>query len=351
MIVSVLPKGTTFARALQCIARAGTDGDPVALARNCHGQRCAEIVKTIQDAGGINSGDWGSVLALPEAQEFYGVGEQASIIGKLALRRVPLNVRTQLMPSGFSAHWVGGGKPKPLSKAAVSGDTLTPLKIAVLTAVTKELVRNSSPTSEARFRADMIRSLAEALDAAFIDPSNAGVTDVQPASVTNGVTPLPSTGNPGADVAALIAAFSGDYESAAFVTDPATAAEIALARDSAGSFQFPDAGPRGGSILGLPLVVSRSSPRDSSGGILALVDGSGIAYGAEGARTVLGEHATLEMLDNPTNDASDGTATTMVSMWQTNSVALLSEISANWKVVRPGSVVLVSDALYGTEIA
>ena len=191
----------------------------------------------------------------------------------------------------------------------------------------------------------MIRALADALDSALIDPANAGIADVMPGSITNGVAPSP-TGNPGTDIAALIAAFDGDFESAAFITDPATAAQIALARDAAGGFAFPDAGPRGGSMLGLPLIMSRSSPRDSSGGQLALVDASGIAYGAEGVRTSASEHTTIEMVD----DTTEPPTVEQVSMYQTNSVAMLSEIAANWKVAREGAVAYVADATYPTEI-
>lgn len=347
MIVNTLPKGTLFIRSIQALAAAGADGNPVAYARNTYGSLVAEVVKTAQDAGGLNAGDWGEYLASPQVQEFLALAEQAAVIGKLALRRVPLNTRTTQMSTGFSAYWVGGGKATPLSKAALMGDTLTPLKVLVLTAITKELLRNTSPISEARLRADMIRAISEALDAAFIDPANAGVANVMPASITNGVSPIASSGNPGTDIAALNAAFTGDYEAAAYVTDPTTAVQIALARDAAGSFAFPDAGPRGGSILGLPLIVSRSSPRDSSGGQLALVDASGIAYGAEGVRNVLGEHTSLEMVD----DVTDPPTVEQVSMWQTNSVAILSEVSANWKVVRAGAVVTIGNALYATEVA
>jgi Phage capsid family len=347
-MITILPKGTLFIRSIQALAAAGKDGNPVSYALNNFGSGVADKVKAMVDAGGLNTGDWAAVMATPEAQEYWGAAELLAIIGKLTgLRRVSLNTRTTLMSTGFSAHWVGGGKAKPLSKAALTGDTLTPLKVAVLTAITKELLRNTSPTSEARLRADMLRAIAEALDAAFIDPANAGIADVMPASITYGVSPIASSGNPGTDIAALIAAFVGDFESAAFITDPATAAQIALARDAGGSFAFPDAGARGGSILGLPLIVSRSSPRDSSGGQLALVDASGIAYGAEGVRNVLGEHTSLEMVD----DVTDPPTVEMVSMWQTNSVAILSEVSANWKVVRAGSVVTIGNALYGTEVA
>jgi HK97 family phage major capsid protein len=326
------------------MARAGADNDPVAFAIRHYGERVAVLTRAAVAAGGISSGNWGEVLATPEAAEFRGQVEQASIVGRLnGLRNVPMNVRMQLMTEGFTAYWVGGGKSKPLSKAAVEGDTLRPLKVAVVTALTREFLRHASPASEERFRTDMIRAIAEAIDAAFIDPANTGTTDVMPASVTNGVTPLASAGDPATDLAALVTAFTGDFSTASFVTDPTTAAQIALARDAAGGFLFPDCGPRGGSLLNIPLIVSRSSPRDSSGGLLALVDAAGIAYGSEGVRNLASDQATLEMTD-------DGTAgpVNQVSMWQTNSTAILSEASVNWKVARAGAVQYVSDATYPT---
>ncbi len=343
-MIKTLPRGTLYLRSVLSMARAGADNDATEFARNHYGERVAVLTKAAVAAGGISSGNWGEVLATPEAAEFWALVEQDSIVGRLyGLRRVLFNVRMQQTTEGFIAYWVGGGKAKPLSKAAVEGDTLRPLKVAVVTALTREFLRHASPASEERFRVDMVRAIAEAIDAAFIDPSNAGVADVQPASITNGVTPLSSAGDPATDLAALIAAFTGDFSTASFVTDPTTAAQIALARDAAGGFLFPDCGPRGGSLLNIPLVVSRSSPRDSSGGLLALVDAAGIAYGAEGVRNLASDQATLEMTD-------DGTAgpVNQVSMWQTNSTAILSEAAVNWKVARAGAVEYISGVSYPT---
>ncbi len=347
-VVRIAPKGQIYANAVFSACAAGDGAEEYA--RRRYGPEAAYCAKGILEAGGINSGDWGAVLATQAFAEFFEAVVQGSILGRLPLRQVALNIRTQLLSAGFTAWWAGGGRPRPLSKAAIEGDTLVPLTLNTLAVFADQLFRFASPNSEAQFRNDMIRALREALDGAFVDPSNAGSAGVSPASVTNGLTPLSSTGNPGADVAAIVAAFNGDFETAAWVTDPTTGAEIALARDSAGSFLFPDAGPRGGSILGMPLITSRSSPRSSSGGILALIDGQGIAYGAESVRVAVSRQGTVEMEDAPTNDATDGTATEQVSLYQTNCVAVLGAITANWRVVRD-AVAYVADATYPTEVA
>ena len=44
-----------------------------------------------------------------------------------------------------------------------------------------------------------------------------------------------------------------------------------------------------------------------------------------GVNVDVSREASLQMLDNPTNDSVTPTATTMVSMWQTNSVAFRAE--------------------------
>ena len=183
----------------------------------------------------------------------------------------------------------------------------------------------------------------------FLDPANAGVLDVSPASVTNGVSAVTSSGNPATDLVELISAFEGDLDKAYLISDPVTIAEMALSRDAGGSFAFPDLGVRGGSVLGIPVLVSRGSPRATAGGILVLLDPGAIAFGDGEIRLERASHASLQMLDNPTNDASDGTpATSMVSMWQTNSHAIRAERTINWMVARDGAVSVVSDALYPT---
>ena len=343
MPVSVIPRGTLFVRSLLCQARAGANGDPVEVARANYGDRVAYNVKATVAAGSIGSGDWGEALATPEQAEFFAVVRQQSILGRLSgLREVPLNTRVQTAAGGLRAYWVSAGAPMPVAKASILGSTLKPLKLAGLFVGTQELFRSASREAEARLRDDLSRAIAEEMDRAFIDPANSGVAGERPASVTSGAIPIPSTGSPGTDIATLVEGFSGDLLASAFVTDPLTAAEIALARDAGGAFQFPDAGPRGGSLLGLPLIVSRSSPRDSNGGQLVLLDPTGIAYGAEGIRAVASDEATLEMVDDPAGPAEQ------VSMFQTNSVAILAEARVNWEVQRAGCIAIITAASYAT---
>ena len=99
--------------------------------------------------------------------------------------------------------------------------------------------------------------------------------------------------------------------------------------------------------MGIPLLTSKSSPRDSSGGNLVLLDASAVGVGVEGVRVARSEQATLQMSDTPDDPVS--AATELVSLWQSNLVAFLVEVFANWKLAKPDAVAVVTGATYATE--
>lgn len=279
--------------------------------------------------------------------ELFAVIEQGSIIGKMSLRRTVPFLRRLLRPTASArGYWVGGSaRAKPLSRFALEGSALNPLTIATIVVITSEAARFEDPLVDAATRTDMVRANTERLDASFIDVSNAGISDVEPASVTNGATQINSTGDPARDADAAIEAFAGDLASAYWVTDPLTATRFGLARDAGGSFMFPDCGPRGGSILNIPLITSRGSPNDTTaGGQLALVDASSIAIAIDGMDVARAEGAAIEMSDDPDN-APDAD-TVLVSLFQSDLVALRTVMHANWEVQRAGAVAVVTGCIY-----
>lgn len=349
-IQGVQPKGLGFARSAIALALAVDLNDAAHIAEQRWGELSApcQYIKTAVAPLGMGAAEGAPALAsVSSAQEFFASVLQGSIIGRLVGRReVPLNTRLLTLTTAAIAYWVSSGTPKPLTRFSLVGETLPPLKEAALVVTTAEVVKLSNPQTEQRFNADLQRALIELMDQTFIDPANAGVADESPASITSGVTPIASTGDPGEDIAALIGAFGGDLASAFFICDPTTAAQIALARDAGGGFMFPDCGPRGGSILGIPLLTSRSSPRDSSGGILVLLDASSLAVGIEGITVSRSEQATIEMQDEPTDPPT--AATVKISLWQADLVGFLCEVFANWKVARSNAVAYVSDATYSS---
>jgi HK97 family phage major capsid protein len=290
------------------------------------------IAKAAQSA--INSGDIGT----EESIAFSGVVREKSVVGGL-VGTLPTTFNKLMLKrtNGAQGFWVSQAAPVPLLKPVLAGSMLTAKKVAAIICTTVEAMRAESPAVEAGLQQDLETGCIGALDQAFLDPSNAG-SDSVPAAVTSGAPTIAATDDAVADLKALIALFSGDMSSAFFVTDPDTATGLALLRTASGTFVLPDASPRGGSMLGVPLLVSRFSPRTTSGGNLALIDASSIALAMEGIELSQSDQTSLVMADTPTSPAE------MVSMFASNTVALKAVIRANWELQRVGGVAVITGA-------
>lgn len=338
MTVSSSPKGSAFVRL--AIASAVAKGDMLgageyAAARWGEGSAALRVIKASVGAGTTNNGNWAGDLAgdrAAAAMEFMGLVRQQSIVGRLTgLRRVPSLTPLMLQTGGATAAWVKEGSPMPVSAMSFKRESLSALKVAAMCVVTVELLRSTDPWAEAFIRNDLVRAVAEASDAAFIDPANAGSDGETPASVTYGVTAQASTGQFALDVKKMIASFSGDLLSAYFVGRPELLAQIA-------GTEFPNVGARGGEILGIPALASRGVPNDGSGNYtLTLIDPTGIAYVAEDAQAEVkaSSQGAVQMSDDP---SASPTGANLVSLWQVDAVAIAALLRENWKVNRTGSV-------------
>lgn len=325
----------TFVRT--AIAKAISGGDPGAYALRRWGGTDGDTVAKAAIAAVTNPETTGGYAAA----EFFNLVLEQSIVGKLdSLRRVALNVRMLAMTGGARGYWVSQGNPVPLSRPTINGAVLEPRSVNAIVVTPEEALRNPNTIVETALQDDLVRALAEALDIAFIDSANAGIAEEMPPAVTYGVTPIVATDDCVADLIALVEAFMGALESAYFVTDPVTATRLAAIRDATSHFIFPDLGPRGGVVLGIPVITSRSSPLDSNGGQIALIDGAGIAFGSEGMTLEKSNATTLAMSDSPSAPAE------MVSMYQTNSVAFLARMIANWEVQRAGAVSVLTNCVW-----
>lgn len=328
------PRGRSFIR-MKCAQFGGTSQElATAFAAARWPAEALSIAKAAQSA--LQSGDFSA----PEAIEYVGVVRENSVLGGLVgLRAVPFARRTLKRTNGAQGWWTGEAAPAPMLKPVLEGSVLAVKKVSSIVVVTQEGLLAEGPAAESGLQADLTTGCVGAIDQAFLDPSNAG-TDAMPAAVTNAAPTVNATGDAAADLISLIGSFAGDLSTSYLVTDPTTAAALAMVRGANGSFLFPDAGPRGGSILGIPLVVSRHSLRDSSGGQLALIDASSIALAMDGIELAQSENTTLVMSDTPTSPAQQ------VSMFQTGCIALRATIQANWELQRAAGVALLTGVTY-----
>lgn len=303
-------------------------------------------LKTAIAAGTTTDSEWAGPLVYSEnlTSEFVEYLRPMTIIGKIAtLRRVPFNVRYPTQTGGSTVGWVGQGAGKPVSKLQFSSGSLGFAKAAGIVVITQELARFSSPSAELLVRDDLAAQMTQFLDEQFIDPGVAAVANVSPASVLNGASNVrqaaavwSSAANVETDVKAFLATFAANEISLAgayWIMTPDAALALSMIRTTGGeNFAYPNITMDGGTWFGLPVITSSSVPNSvSAGSIVALVKGSEIFMADDGAVAIdVSTEASLEMSDGPAQTSATPTAAQLVSMWQTNSIAIRAERVINW---------------------
>lgn len=349
--------GLAFAQYTKCFLLGKTlNRSPVDIAKQLYkdDERIIALTEKAAVAAANTLNDsWAGALVLDEGGVFADFNDfllPATIYGRFgtngipSLNQVPFNVPFGAETAGSEGYWVGEGKPKPVTKGAFARDTLTPLKVAAITVATKDLLRHASIAAEIRLRNMLVNGLRRRLDIDFINPAKTAVANISPASILNGATAIPSSGTDAdairCDFQNLVAEFisaNNSLNGAVWIMPTHIALAVGLMQNPLGQVEFPGLGMSGGSLLGLPVIVSDYVPTDSDGSIVALVNANDIYVGDEGGFSIdMSTEASLQMDDSPTNASVSGggndtvVATTQVSMFQTNSVAFLAEREINW---------------------
>lgn len=315
--------------------------------------------KAAVTAGSVVSGNWASDLVLTEGGAFADFAEYLrpqTIVGKLNLRRVPFDTALGISTSAGAGYWVGEGQPKPLTAFNFDKTTLAPLKCANIVVLTQELLLRESANAEMMVRDEMRNALVSLIDTAFIDPANSGTSNVKPASVANATPHSAATGTGDADdvradLRSLINEFivaNSQGSDIVLVMRATDALGAAMMTNALGQPEFPNIGMNGGTLFpGLSVITSQTVP---SGTVIALQPSEIFLADDGGFKVDVSREASLQMLDNPTNATADGTATTMVSLWQNNSVGFLCERVINWKKRRSTAVAYLTGVAWGGSV-
>lgn len=369
-----LPKGIGFARAVKVAAVARLDGrNPLDLAKSMYPsddrlhahlafqQNLPNVIAQIKaavPAATTTNTTWASALVDPTnlPGEFIEYLRPATIIGKMNFRSLPFNVRMIEQTQGGTGYWVGQGAPKPLTAFGFEPVTLSPMKVAAIAVATEEAVRFSSPSLDMLVRDALRDALVERIDRDLLDPAEAGTANVQPASLTNGLTAGTSAGTSADNVRTDIAGLVQNLRSAnlrgpiVLVMPDSLATAIAFMATSLGTREFPDATSDGGSINGIRIVTSEYLANASGGGNLVVAIAEREIFLADDGQVTVdaSREASLQMLDNPTNNSATAVPTTMVSMWQTNSIAFRAERFINWQKRRDDAVSYLDDVNWGS---
>jgi HK97 family phage major capsid protein len=273
-----------------------------------------------------------------------------TIFDKLALRDVPANVQIKGQDGASTAYWVGEGKAIPATTSDFFNVTLTPLKLAALAAVSKELLRDSSPAAEQLVRDSLANAAAQLIDTTFLGTA-AAVSGAKPAGIFNGVTPVVTSGTDAnavrADVSALVNKFIATKNATGlvWVMHPTQALILTMMRTQLGIDEFKGITPDGGVFFGFPVVLGENV---DSNALILLRPADIYKIGDSGIQVDTSTDATIEMSDAPTGALLPPTAASvnMVNMFQSDSVAIKVVRSINYAKRRAGAAQYIADTAY-----
>lgn len=353
-----LDKGIAFARFAKSLAAAGgSRSEALEIAKKQYplDAKLHHVLKAAVGAGTTTDPTWaGSLVEYQEyAQDFVDFLRPQTIIGRFgqgsipALRQVPFNIRIPAQTSGGSANWVGQGKAKPLTKFDFESITFGFSKVAAIAVLTDELIRFSNPAADALVRNALAEAVIARLDTDFINPAKAEVANVSPASITNGIAGIPSTNDPDTDAEAAFGQFVAanlQPTGGVWIMSSTNALALSMKKNALGQKMYPEMTLLGGTFQGLPAIVSQYA-----GSNLTLLNAPDIYLADDGGVAVdMSREASLEMESDPTGDSVTPTGTEMVSMFQTNSVAIRAERWINWKRRRTAAVAVITGVNYGS---
>lgn len=320
-------KGLDFFRAVRAKAlNVENPADAAVFAEQEYGPTHRATRFTKAAVSGANTSTDTQIVGDSAAVEIIEVVTQKALYGQLGFRRVPFFTPIVTEDEGPSVEWRDEGKGYRTSLKKLSLNSgLEPFDIGAMEIVTKELLRDGQNV-EAMLRDNLTRAIAQAINSAMFDPANSGSAGVKPASITNGASG--DSNSPSEGLFQWGDSFTGDPDRSVILMHPMAAARISGAAR-------PNVGARGGSWGGYPVFTTAAINEEN----FIFLDPAFVVLAIDGASFRVSDQAAVEMADSSSQSSvTSVAATNVVSLWQTNSVAIIVSVRANWKLTRPESV-------------
>lgn len=323
------------------------------------GWRSTEALLELVQRSGVSAADDTDLRGRnPVLTDLAGAVRAVSILGQLPrVVRVPFMSSTIALGGAVRAHWVRQGVAVPASPVSIGEPALLDEHtVGALLVARNRFLQQAGPAAERALAEELIIATAEALDAALVDVTNDGGGDA-PASITSTGYSTASTGASlaaiDADLRGLVEALAAeDLTTARWVLHPRTATYLASLRGTGDAPAFPGVSVTGGTLLGLPVLVSSGVPVTDDTAAetqISLLIGSGIVVAGDGEIELrLSQQGAIEMDTDPTGDAGTPTAASanMISMFQANCTAMMTIAHANWKARRSTIAATLTDVAY-----
>jgi hypothetical protein len=316
---------------LEHAARIAQDGN--------YPERAVEFTKAAVAAGTTSDSAWaGPLIGFTDlVGDWFETLRNFSVVDALiaqGAKRISADVRFLLMTLAAAGGSLTEATWWPLSKMQIEGSRQGYVASLSAVVVSDAILRFSAETAHALLAGELGASVAGA--------SNATAVTL----LLDSITPSASSGDARTDLQTLFAAINlGSRSRPLLIAAPGVVKQLAfLGASDNGAPTFPDITvPTGGMISGVPLIaVDELHARGAAGDMLFVVDCSQVACDAGVLTLDVSSQATLQMSDAPNQAASN-----IVSMYQTNSIAIRSRRIFSLQRVRTSAVAAVKLAHYG----
>jgi HK97 family phage prohead protease/HK97 family phage major capsid protein len=267
--------------------------------------------------------------------------------GRNGIVTIPYREATPALAGAF----VLQGNPIPVKQGSFNALTLTPKKMGIISAFTRELAEHSTPSIEQLIRTAVIEDTSVAIDTVLLDANAATAT--RPAGIRNGVTPTTPTGSGNpidkflADTRNLINVLNtssfGNLRSPVWIMSPGDLLVAATLQTTTGDTPFREE-LAGNTLFGIPIITSTNTPSD----LVILLDAADFVSAAgDTPNFSVTDTATLHFEDTTPLQIATGAqgsgvlATPVRSMFQTDSLAVRMVMDLNWALRRSGMVATV----------
>lgn len=304
------------------------------------------LMKADQVIGTTTGSHWADDLVQTAYQGFLNALIGKSVFPELLNRGLSLTFDrwgSLVLPRRTAGTAGGGfvaeGSPIRVGKITTASATLTPKKMAVIIAFSKELAKRSTPAIEGIVRDAIIEDTVATLDPILLDATASSTS--RPAGLLNGVSAVAS-GYGGGDYLAVTEDFRALL--APFYTANGSDGIVVLMNPAQGLNMSMMAGP-----VGDPTWLQRIKDRvtiiestNVTAGRLIAVRASDFAGAGGDPEFDVSEQATIHMEDTTPLEIVSGTGPTTAdpvrSLWQTASVGVRMLMDVSWVMRRDGMV-------------
>lgn len=308
-----------------------------------HAQRIIKHGVYIKAAVGAGStannilGDYAIAIG-PFSQTMSTASVFFRLLSDSVLVRLPLRTRVGVAAGAASAAVTAEGQAVPVCRVTIDNVTLDTVRAAGLLVVTKELVLDTGPAGQQLFNRSLRNALAEIVDHRFLEIVLGDDTAAQ-AFASSGPEPEDAL----RDLRRALLSVNSVGDAKLYWVVAPDVAKKASTLGGNGTNTFPAMSATGGEMANLPALVSSGVPA----GMIYLLDASGIAADADEVDVRVSNQADVLMDTAPSMNSATPTAAQMVSMFQTNSVALLATAMFGAQRLRDDAIALIEGVDWG----